>query len=96
MLVTALLLTLADGWEKLGLTKPVPQKAGADYIDTEHGHANPLLSDFDGDSKPDLVVGQFQGGKAKVYLNKGTRQAPRFDGFTWVQAGGTEAKVPFG
>ena len=80
----------------MGLSDPVRLKAGGAYIDTEHGHANPLPVDFNGDGVFDFLIGQFEGGKARIYLNKGTNMVPKFEGFTWLQAGGTDAKVPFG
>ena len=67
---------------------------GKEPIDVEIGHATPNLADWDGDGKTDLLVGQFGGGKLRVYLNRGTNAEPRFKGFTYVQAGGKDATVP--
>jgi hypothetical protein len=60
------------------------------------GMASPLVADFDGDGKSDLLVGQFRGGKLRIYRNVGTASAPRFEGFTWFKTGEQEGKVPVG
>jgi hypothetical protein len=65
-------------------------------IDVDIGHAAPLVVDFDGDGLPDLLVGQFGEGKLRIYKNVGTASAPRFDSFTWLQAGDKEARIPSG
>lgn len=60
------------------------------------GHAAPFLIDHDGDGRQDLIVGEFgeSGGRARIYLNVGSAKDPKFDGFTWLQAGGADATVP--
>jgi hypothetical protein len=69
---------------------------GDQPINVEIGHAAPYFYDVDGDGKKDLVVGQFGGGKVRVYLNKGTSAEPRFEGWTFLKAGGGDATVPYG
>lgn len=96
VLVVAALIALESSWAKFGLADPVRLKSGDSYVDSDHGHAHPMVQDMDSDGVPDLVVGQFEGGKARIYWNKGTAVAPRFEGHTWFQAGGTDGKVPFG
>ena len=96
MLVTLALLTLTNDWNSFGLSDPVRLRTDGAYIDVEHGHASPLFTDFDGDGKLDLLVGQFEGGTLRVYLNSGSNTAPKFGKFSWFQAGGTTGKVPFG
>ena len=67
------------------------------WIDVEpQGRAAPLVADFDADGLPDLLVGQFGEGKLRIYKNRGSAKDPRFDGFTWFQAGGHDAKIPVG
>ncbi len=78
------------------LGAPIQVKDGDRAIDVEIGHAAPLLEDWDGDGKPDLLVGQFGNGKLRLYRNAGTAAEPRFKGFEWVQAGGGDAKIPAG
>ena len=71
-------------------------KVGDEPIDVEVGHAAPCFYDLDGDGKKDLLVGQFGGGKLRVYKNKGTNEEPKYEGFEYLQAGGKAATVPFG
>lgn len=70
-----------DGTE---LSAPVRVEAGREPIDVEIGHAAPFFGDFDGDGKPDLLVGQFGGGRLRIYKNVGTKTAPKFrEPFRW-------------
>jgi hypothetical protein len=78
------------------LAKPVKLEAGGKPISVEVGHAAPCVADIHGDGKPVLLVGQFGGGKLRVYPNKGTKAEPRFDAFTVFQAGGKDGTVPTG
>lgn len=73
-----------------------PEKvlAGSVPIDVAGGHATPVFHDWDGDGRKDLLVGQFEGGRLRLYRNVGTKGAPRFDGFEFVEAGGASASVP--
>jgi len=65
-------------------------------IDVDIGHAAPLVTDFDGDGVPDLLVGQFGDGKLRIYKNVGTAKAPRFDGFSWFKTGEQDGRIPSG
>lgn len=72
--------------------KPVRLKAGDAYIATESpGYAAPCLADVNGDGKVDLLVGQFSGGKIRVYKGLGDL---RFEGGDWLKAEGEVAIVP--
>lgn len=56
-------------------------------VDVERsGHAAPAVGDVDGDGKPDLLVGQFSGGKMRVYRNAGTAKNPKLGDFEWFKA----------
>ena len=58
------------------------------------GHtSSPAICDFDKDGKKDLLVGQFGDGKCRIYRNVGSDEEPSFDGFTWLQAGGEDARM---
>src|SRR5262245_3876680 len=59
--------------------------AGGRPIDVEAGHAGPLIVDWDGDGVRDLLVGEFGAGRLRIYLNKGTDAAPRFEDFSYFQ-----------
>jgi hypothetical protein len=74
--------------------KPVRLEAGGRPVDTDVGHAHPLLYDFDRDGKRDLLVGQFGGGKLRIHKNIGTNESPKFAEMTWFMAGGEIATVP--
>jgi hypothetical protein len=66
---------------------PVLLKAGGAPIRVEApGYAAPSL-----DGNNDLVVGQFSGGKMKVYKNLGKG---KFGEGAWLQAEGAIAEVP--
>ena len=80
-LTPAALVKLADG-------KPVD----ADEV----GHAAPLYDDFDGDKVPDLLVGQFGGGKLQIYRNEGSAAKPVLKNLTWFKAGADLGVVPAG
>ena len=55
------------------------------------GYAAPCWADVDGDGKKDLLVGQFNKGKIRVYRNLGEL---KFAAGKWLQAGGKLAEVP--
>jgi hypothetical protein len=71
---------------------PVRLKAGGVPIRVESpGYAAPCWVDVDGDGKKDLVVGQFNKGKIKVYRNLGNG---KFAEGVWLQADGKDAEIP--
>jgi hypothetical protein len=74
----------------------VKLEAAGKPIDVEIGHAAPAYVDIDGDGLKDLLVGQFGGGKLRIYKNVGSNSRPRFGEFAFLQAGGSDATVPYG
>lgn len=86
-----LLLSLVPS-QDLTFAQPVRMKAGGEYVRVESpGWAAPCWADVDRDGKKDLVVGQFRGGKMKVYRNLGEGQLAAGK---WLEAEGTIAEVP--
>ena len=79
-----------------GLSRPFRVEADGKPIDVDIGHAAPLVADFDGDGHFDLLVGQFGDGKLRIYRNLGDNKNPKFGGFAYFKAGGSEGKVPAG
>ncbi len=72
--------------------RPVRLKANGVPIRVESpGFAAPCWVDIDGDGKKDLLVGQFNGGKIRVFKNLG---GGKLAAGTWLQAGGKAAEVP--
>ena len=71
---------------------PVRMQAGGEVIKVEApGYAFPCWADVDGDGVPDLVVGQFKGGKMRVFKNLGGgRLAPG----RWLEVDGNPAQIP--
>ncbi|MBI2922205.1 MAG: VCBS repeat-containing protein [Planctomycetes bacterium] len=73
-------------------TAPVRLKAAREIIRVEDpGYASPCWADMDGDGRKDLVVGQFAGGKMKVYRNLGEGKLAEGK---WLEAEGKTAEVP--
>jgi len=72
--------------------RPVRLKAAGEFIRVESpGFAAPCLADIDGDGKKDLLVGQFDGGKIRVFKGLG---GEKFAKGEWLKAEGKIAKVP--
>jgi hypothetical protein len=96
--VAALLLAAsARAGEPGALRPPFQVQAGGQALDIQHeGHAAPFVGDFYEDGGLCLLVGQYADGRLRIYRNTGTRARPRFDSYTWFEAGGKTASVPVG
>jgi hypothetical protein len=66
----------------------VKVEADGNAIDIRIGHLVPCVMDWNADGKKDLVVGQFSGGKIRLYLNHGTDKSPVFKDYSFLHAGG--------
>jgi hypothetical protein len=72
--------------------RPVRLEAGGEPVRVESpGYAAPCWTDIDGDSQKDLLVGQFNQGKIKVYKNLGDG---KLAAGKWLEAGGSVAEIP--
>ena len=71
---------------------PVRLKAAEQFVKVDYpGYASPCFADVTGDGLGDLLVGQFDGGKIKVYENLGDGE---FGAGKWLRAEGQIAEVP--
>lgn len=93
-----LVMVAACGAEALAgdLAPPVRIEAGGKPIDTDIGHAGPYVTDWDGDGKQDLLVGQFGGGALWIFKNEGTNAAPKLAAGVKFKDGGPDGCVPTG
>ncbi len=79
------------------LAPPVHVQAAGQPIDVAIvGHSAPFYGDVDGDGIKDLLVGQFDDGRLRIYRNLGTNSSPRFESYQWFEAGGAIGSVPAG
>jgi hypothetical protein len=78
------------------LEQPVRLEAAGKPIDTEIGHAAPLVCDFDGDGIQDLLVGQFGDGQLWIYHNEGTNAKPKLAAGVKFKEGHEDGRVPSG
>ena len=92
-----LLAVPAFAGESNDLLPPAQVQAGEQPLDIQReGHAAPFIGDFYEDGGLCLLVGQYNDGRLRIYRNTGTRAKPRFDSYTWFEAGGKIASVPVG
>ncbi len=71
-------------------------QANGKDIDVTIGHLVPCVTDWNGDQKKDLIVGQFSKGKICLYLNQGSNDEPVFKDFTEMQADGKPIRLDAG
>lgn len=65
-------------------------------IDTEIGHADPHVADFDGDGVRDLLVGQFGSGLLWIHRNAGSDADWQLEEGVKFQDGRPDGRVPTG
>jgi hypothetical protein len=56
----------------------------------------PTMFDWNSDGAKDLILGQFDYGKVRLYLNQALDTVPEFNGFTYFQSGGGDITLPYG
>jgi hypothetical protein len=96
MTLTLLSVLLVSGGlafsDEAAFEAPVRLKADGVPVRVESpGYAAPCWADIDGDSKKDLLVGQFHQGKIRVYRNLGDSKLAAGE---WLMAEGSVAEVP--
>ncbi|MCI0650278.1 MAG: hypothetical protein L0Z55_00195 [Planctomycetes bacterium] len=81
--------------ERAHFDPPIRLRAGDAFIDTSAfvAHTGPLLHDYDGDGKTDLLVGNFAG-SIQLYRNVGTREKPDYEAKGLLEADGAAVKIP--
>lgn len=75
---------------------PMMVMDGSNPITLSIGHANPLVTDWNGDGLKDLIVGQYSGGKLRYYQNSDSNDSPVFSGYVFMQADGSDISVSSG
>jgi hypothetical protein len=68
-------------------------EANGSPIQATTGNGSPCVTDWNGDGKKDLLLGQFSGGKIRLFLNSGTNSAPVLTTSTFLQADGRDISV---
>jgi hypothetical protein len=93
VLITGLLFALYG--QAPTFENPVYIYEGASIIDVGW-YGAPFAYDWDGDSKKDLLVGQFTQGKIRLYINTGEHINPAFDNSLFLQADAADIVLPYG
>jgi hypothetical protein len=92
LLLAIVLLLVTHAARAAEFANPVRLEAGGAAIRVEApGYAAPCWADIDDDGKKDLLVGQFNGGKIRVFKNLGDSKLAAGE---WLLAGGKAAEVP--
>ena len=59
-------------------------------------YGSPCFQDWDGDGVSDLIIGQYDDGKIRIYLNEGTNENLVFNSWEFMQADGVDITLPYG
>ena len=89
-----LLASLCAG-TTLRFSGPYPVYDAGVPIDVGY-YAAPVMADWNGDGKKDLICGQFDRGNIRYYRNIGPDTAPLFNGYELLRADGLEIQLPYG
>lgn len=111
--VVATALQACRSADKSDLGPPFAVEVGGTPIDVrpdkggrvDHDNAFPWFGDFDGDGKPDLLVGQHthpagrekekgSGGRLRIYKNAGEKGSPRFAEPVWFDDSVPTGRIP--
>ncbi len=75
---------------------PFNVMANGVQIELSIGHANPLITDWNGDGLKDLILGQYSSGKLRYYENNDSNDSPMFGNYTFMQADGADISLTSG
>jgi hypothetical protein len=96
------LFVIVAGLAAAGAFAAVPRFAAPEYvmdagvpIDVGY-YGAPTMADWNQDGAKDLILGQFELGKIRLYLNQGPDTAPVFNGYTFFQVAGLDISLPYG
>jgi hypothetical protein len=81
------------------LAQPVPVEAdGKPVVRQGRSYAleYPCVGDIDGDGRPDLLLGDRERGRLRVFRNVGTAIAPQLASPVWFDEAVPTGKVPYG
>lgn len=81
------------------LAKPIPLEADGKPIArqaTGYALEYPFVGDLDGDGRPDLLLGDRERGRLRVFRNVGAAPAPRLAAPVWFDELVPTGKVPYG
>ena len=93
-----LIMLIAEAFAETPIFEPpLPIQANGVNINVGYGgNASPFMIDWDGDGKQDLLLGQFDQGRIRLYSNTGTHYNPTFENFVYLQAGGSYISLSYG
>jgi hypothetical protein len=56
----------------------------------------PCITDWNGDGKKDMILGQFTAGNIRFYANENTNDSPVFNSYSMLKADGSNITLPSG
>lgn len=89
-------LCLTSPAEETAFLPGVRLESAGKPIDALTGHLVPCVVDWNGDGKKDLLVGQFNDGCIRLFLNQGTDSAPVFSAGVEMVAGDQPIRLDAG